>query len=322
MRISVIVLTLNSEKYIRRCLDALDAQTFREFEVLIVDAGSTDATLAVVDTYSGQLAIRVCAAVGTNMGQARNVGIRAAAGAYLCFCDSDDYYLPAKLSTQIGFLEANPEYGACYYDAYHFQSACPDRRYLRPSTRKSGALLKEFLKVQTININTLMIRRQPSAADILFPDDDAGKYGEDWQYLISLGLAGTSFGFVPGSYSVIEERVDSHTSWNIQHLMKWYVLRHLLANEAGIAARGIPRMSLWSCYALQYAKFIAACSVSGHADFAYKTPFTEGRAWEPVFMLFYRLACLVALERGYFRRLLRWLWLSKRQYRSRPVSVI
>jgi len=317
------VLTLNSEKYIRRCLDDLVVQTLKDFEVLIVDAGSTDRTLALVDGYQGQLAIRVCAAFGTNMGQARNIGIKAATGAYLCFCDSDDYYLPEKLARQINFLENNQEYGACYYDAYHFQSNAPDKVYLaRRSVGKSGLLFLEFLRTQTININTLMVRREPNTRDILFPAGDAGKYGEDWQYLINLGAVDTTFGFLSGSYSMIEVRTDSHTSWNIQHLMKWYVLKHLLAQKTGMMARGVSRRALWSCYALHYAKFIAACSVSGNPDFAYKSPFTKGAVWESIFMAVYKGACLALFERAYFRRMLQRLWLLKRQCRSRPVSVL
>ena len=91
MKISVVMPTLNSAKYIEVSLKSLMAQTFKEFEVIAVDSGSMDETLNVLDEYSEKgLNVRVISACGLSPALARNIGIKNSSGDFLAFCDSDD----------------------------------------------------------------------------------------------------------------------------------------------------------------------------------------------------------------------------------------
>ena len=98
--ISVIVPVYNVERYLRRCVDSILHQTYRNLEVLLVDDGSTDASGAICDEYAAQEE-RVTAVHQKNGGlsAARNAGLERAQGTYLCFVDSDDFLDSRMLET-------------------------------------------------------------------------------------------------------------------------------------------------------------------------------------------------------------------------------
>lgn len=90
--ISVIVPVYNTEKYLKRCVDSLRAQTLSELEILLVDDGSTDGSAAMCDGFAAEDArVRVFHKANGGSSSARNLGIAKAEGEYLGFVDSDDY---------------------------------------------------------------------------------------------------------------------------------------------------------------------------------------------------------------------------------------
>jgi len=89
--LSIIVPVYNSEKYLARCLDSILAQTFKNFECIIVDDGSVDQSPTICDEYAGRdKRIRVLRKKNEGVSAARNDGIEAASGSYIAFVDSDD----------------------------------------------------------------------------------------------------------------------------------------------------------------------------------------------------------------------------------------
>ena len=91
-KISVIVPVYNVEKYLRRCIDSILAQTFSDFELILVDDGSLDNCGKICDEYAKQDdRIRVIHKENGGVSKARNVALDIASGDYICFCDSDDY---------------------------------------------------------------------------------------------------------------------------------------------------------------------------------------------------------------------------------------
>lgn len=92
MRISVIVPIYNVEKYLRQCLDSVIAQTFSDWEMILVDDGSTDRSGSIADEYAAaDDRIAVIHQKNAGLSAARNAGIDAACGEYIYFLDSDDY---------------------------------------------------------------------------------------------------------------------------------------------------------------------------------------------------------------------------------------
>ena len=104
--ISIIVPVYNVEKYLNRCIDSILAQTFTDFELVLVDDGSTDRCSEICDNYARRDSrIRVIHKENGGVSKARNDGIKQSRGKFLAFCDSDDYldkhYLTTLYDTMI-----------------------------------------------------------------------------------------------------------------------------------------------------------------------------------------------------------------------------
>lgn len=110
-RVSVIIPTYNRADLVQQALASVKAQTYRDFEIVVVDDGGTDGTFEVL---SADREIRVLRHAGRRgVSAARNTGIHAARGEWLAFLDSDDLWLPDKLARQIFWLEGQPELLIC-----------------------------------------------------------------------------------------------------------------------------------------------------------------------------------------------------------------
>ena len=94
-KISVIIPVYNAEQYLRKCLDSVVSQTFRDIEIICVDDGSTDGSGAILDEYAAKdNRIVVIHQANAGVAAARNTGLKSAQGEYLAFLDSDDAYNP------------------------------------------------------------------------------------------------------------------------------------------------------------------------------------------------------------------------------------
>ena len=267
--VSVIVLTFNSARYIGRCLKYLSKQKEKSFEVIVVDAGSSDNTINIIKSYAAKLNIKIVFALNTNMGQARNVGIKKSIGEYVCFCDSDDYFFPNKIFDQLKSLRNNLHFDATYYNAFHFKSNS-SKKYLKSRGHvPSKNLLRELIKNQCININTLLIKKRGSNGKIvLFPNNKSGKYAEDWQYLLNLSINNYNFYYTNKPLSAVEERSDSHTSEKIQYLMKYHILKYLLLKKQKILLTKKVRLLDFHYHLnLHKIRFIVACLLCEQLDF-------------------------------------------------------
>jgi hypothetical protein len=219
--VSVIVLTFNSAAYVERCLRSLERQTHRALEVLVVDAGSTDGTRAIVERFDERF--RWLELPGSDMGAARNHGLRHSHGAYLAFLDSDDFYLPAKVERQVAEMQAAPELDVLYCAAWHFRTGDVGRVGLKKAAAQP-ARLKDYLEGRNHNLNTMCIRRRVWEAGFAFGEGDRGRYGEEWRLQLSMAQRGLAMAFRPEPLVVVELRPDSHTLWTKQWTMKQQAL--------------------------------------------------------------------------------------------------
>ena len=96
--VSVIVIAYNAEKYIKRCMDSLLSQTFKDFEIVAVNDGSTDNTLKILEEYAAQdNRVKIISKPNGGVASARQSGIDAAIGEYTIHADSDDFVEPDML---------------------------------------------------------------------------------------------------------------------------------------------------------------------------------------------------------------------------------
>ena len=102
MKISIIVPVYNTEKYLKRCVDSILSQNYADFELWLVDDGSTDGSGALCDSYQQKDSrVRVFHQKNAGVSAARNYGVDQAQGEWVCFVDSDDEVLPDYLSDMI-----------------------------------------------------------------------------------------------------------------------------------------------------------------------------------------------------------------------------
>ncbi|MBM3162569.1 MAG: glycosyltransferase family 2 protein [Chlorobi bacterium] len=108
--ISVILPTFNRAGLLPKAVESVIAQTWTDWELLVVDDGSSDDTFNVVNPYlERHSAIRYLKHGNRKLNMTRNAGIQAAFGRWVTFLDSDDSYRPEHLESRIGFMQENPE---------------------------------------------------------------------------------------------------------------------------------------------------------------------------------------------------------------------
>jgi glycosyltransferase involved in cell wall biosynthesis len=114
-KLSVIIASYNHQDYISETLRSLEEQTFQDFEIIIVDDGSTDKTVEVAKNAQSRAQIHTQENQGVVA--ARNRGVSMAKGKYICFVDSDDVVLPERFAKQVALLDGDAELGLVFADA-------------------------------------------------------------------------------------------------------------------------------------------------------------------------------------------------------------
>ncbi|WP_138466177.1 glycosyltransferase family 2 protein [Poseidonocella sp. HB161398] len=110
---SIVVPAYNAAATLPETLSSLLAQTFSDYEIVVVDDGSTDRTAAIARAF-GDRRIRLVQQPNRGLAGARNSGIAAARGRYIGFCDADDLWRPGKLAAHVRHLETRPEVGLSF----------------------------------------------------------------------------------------------------------------------------------------------------------------------------------------------------------------
>ena len=156
--VSVITPAYNAERFLQETIQSVISQTYDQWEMIIVDDGSTDSTYSLAESWSGKDSrIRVIKC-RENGGQARawNIAIAAAKGRYLAFLDADDLWVENKLEEQLAFMKEN-NYGFTYtmYDWIDENSGSAGKIIDVPESQS----YKDMLKNTAIGALTVVIDR-------------------------------------------------------------------------------------------------------------------------------------------------------------------
>ncbi|WP_318466410.1 glycosyltransferase family 2 protein [Photobacterium leiognathi] len=185
--ITVLLPAYNAEKYIHRAINSILNQTFTNFELIIINDGSTDLTRKIVENYTDQR-IRLIN-IQNNIGliNALNLGLNLANRKYIARLDADDICLPTRFEKQIEFLEKNSEYVACGTGIINFNET--SESYMQyPETDEEIRVALHFFE-RNICHPTVMIRTSAlNKHNIRYRKEY--KYAEDYKLWIELSKIG------------------------------------------------------------------------------------------------------------------------------------
>jgi glycosyltransferase involved in cell wall biosynthesis len=176
--VSVIIATYNRARWLPGTIESVLAQTFRDFELIVVDDGSTDNTTAVLQPFDGRL--RYTHQVNAERGAARNTGMRIASGEFVAFLDSDDLWTPTKLEAEVASLRADPSLGLVYSDALLIDELGTVTGSL-PRYRFRGDVLADVVRQNFVPLSAHLLRRDAFERAGGFSEDRTMSGSEDWE---------------------------------------------------------------------------------------------------------------------------------------------
>ena len=154
--VSVIIPTYNRGWILKEAIDSVLAQDFKDFELIVVDDGSTDNTQGILNSYKEDIIVLHQGNKGVSA--ARNRGITSASGRFIAFLDSDDLWLPGKLSIQVDFFNANPDALICQTEEIWLRNGTrvnPKKRH----KKLSGDIFEHSLYLCLVSPSAVMMKR-------------------------------------------------------------------------------------------------------------------------------------------------------------------
>ncbi|MBN2161945.1 MAG: glycosyltransferase [Pontiellaceae bacterium] len=181
--VSIVIPAYNAAGIVKKAIDSVLAQTYRPLEIIVIDDGSTDETGRVCRGYGD--CIQYVYQSNQGASAARNHGIRLARGEYIGFLDSDDHYLPEKISELVGLFEEFPEAGAVT-GAFIQKTEAGERITPEPGLVfgddeiQRGIIdyfMCEYRGCWVVHTNTILIRRQ--VLKLVGSFNESYRFGED-----------------------------------------------------------------------------------------------------------------------------------------------
>jgi len=154
--VSVIIPTFNRGRLLKEAVDSVLAQDYPDFELIVVDDGSVDDSAEILHAYGQRL--NLIQQQNRGVSAARNAGIAAASGRYIAFLDSDDLWLPQKLTRQVQFFNLYPDALICQTEEIWMRNG----RRVNPGFRHrklSGMIFEPSLHLCLVSPSAVMIRR-------------------------------------------------------------------------------------------------------------------------------------------------------------------
>jgi GT2 family glycosyltransferase len=221
--VSVIIPAYNAGRTIDSALRSLFAQTFSDFEAIVIDDGSTDDTAERAAAWGA--AVRVHSQPNGGPARARNTGIRLARGRLLAFLDADDLWLPTKLERQVRYFERYPETGLLHTGAHVcsrptsllFEIPDPPAAEMPPPT---SAFCSIFHCDRTVMTLTAMAPRQVVVDAGLF-DERREVHVEDWDLWLRIA-ARHPVGYLPAPLAI--HRPGGGMSANVEKTFRGQML--------------------------------------------------------------------------------------------------
>jgi glycosyltransferase involved in cell wall biosynthesis len=184
VRVSVVIPTFNRENYIGRAIESVLNQTYSDYEIIVIDDGSTDQTKQKVLEYGDS--IHYIYQENQGPSAARNKGIQLAQGEYIAFLDSDDCFLPQKLERQLAFIDKHPDCKFQYSWYNHIKVGKKIEKVRTPWICKDLEHLQYALYKRqfTIRTSTVLVAKECFTNELLF--NNKYLYSQDWDMWLRL----------------------------------------------------------------------------------------------------------------------------------------
>lgn len=238
--ISIIIPMHNSAKHINQCINSILNQTYKNWEIIVIDDASEDESVELVKKYNDNRIKIIELKENVGAGLARNKGIEVANGDYICFLDSDDYWVLDKLEKQIKLMEQNNY--TFIYGGYDYLKNGIRKKAKVPSSLNYNQLLKNHsIFTSTVMLNMEHLKKE----DIFMPDLRRGQDMATWWKILKKGIVAHGITETLAIYRVGEVSLSSNKLNAIKRT--W----NLFKNED---LKYFKRLYCFSCYALNAVK--------------------------------------------------------------------
>ena len=183
MRVSVLIPTYNRAEYLGEAIESVLAQTYRDFEIVVVDDGSTDNTSELVQRYP---CVRYVYQDHAGIPQTRNRALAEARGDLIAWLDSDDLYAPEKLEKQVQYVLAHPDCSIVFC----FPKSFSDIEYSE-MTAYQRRLVDAYSKDYCTCLPSALMRRELFQLNGQF--NEVYACGEDTEWIARIAAGGVSF---------------------------------------------------------------------------------------------------------------------------------
>lgn len=205
-RVSVLIPTYQSERYLSECLDSIFSQSLQDFEILLLNEfGSNDRTIEIANSYNDSRLKVIQNTVHLGLAKSLNKGIQLANGEYLARIDADDLAHPTRFEKQVDFLDNNKNVGVCGTYQHHFGEKVD---IIHEPPIEHEQIKSNLLFACDVCHSTLMLRRQAFLDNNLFYNDNY--FAEDFELWLR-AVKFMQFHTLPevlGEYRVTEDNIS------------------------------------------------------------------------------------------------------------------
>lgn len=219
--VSVIIPTRDYARFLPAAIGSLSAQTFQDWECIVVDDGSTDETEEVLHRLTNQeprlIYVRQRA---SGVSAARNEGLRKARGEFIQFLDADDLLAPNKIETHVNALRSDAEAAIVYGQSRYFDDGAPTILRMRPRDdptatgnvvdRPGTVTLSQLVETNPMTIEAALARK--SVLDRVGGFDESLERMEDWDLWLRCAMTGARVNFVEADDAMVLVRVHASSA--------------------------------------------------------------------------------------------------------------
>ncbi|MFH2146033.1 MAG: glycosyltransferase [Candidatus Omnitrophota bacterium] len=287
-KVSVILPTYNRARLLSRALESVLNQTYRDFELILIDDASTDETRQVIDRYHDKRIVYVYLESRRGAACARNTGLKLARGVYIAFQDSDDEWFKEKLALQVPVLDGSPAEVGMVYSDYCRQEDGRTKQVILP--KEASAIRNLLFHGNFIPIQCLV--KKECFERIGFFDEELGRY-QDWdlwlrissvyqfvglgQYLFKVyvqneGISQDNRKRVAALERILEKNITQFTKRPSALAGQYYLLGRIYRREGrpAVAFKKHLKAFLLRPLNLKYCFFLLTCVLGG---------FLTGKIW-------------------------------------------